>query len=322
LIVMACGGVFPLPREVSRMAQSFGARMRERREKEQVSLIAIAEQTKIKLSLLDALERDDVTHWPSGIFRRAFIRAYAHAIGLEPDIVVREFLELYPDPVETVTPIPAFEATATNTPERPAPLRVRFLVGSAVDAVSRTWQDLGRKRRMAPADVPASTPGEAMAQPPPFKPDLLAAAHLCTELGRVFERRDAAPLLQRAARLLDAVGLIVWAWDQQGAELVPTLAHGYSDEVLAQLPQVRRDTDNATAAAFRSTQTCVVKSCAVESGALVVPLMTPGGCVGVFAVELQRGAEQLESVRALATIFAAQLAILIGTPRLPQAVNA
>jgi GAF domain-containing protein len=60
----------------------------------------------------------------------------------------------------------------------------------------------------------------------------------------------------------------------------------------------------------------------VESGALVVPLMTPGGCVGVFAVELQRGAEQLESVRALATIFAAQLAILIGTPRLPQAVNA
>jgi transcriptional regulator with XRE-family HTH domain len=319
---MACGGVFPLPREVSRMAQSFGARMRERREKQQVSLIAIAEQTKIKLSLLDALERDDVTHWPSGIFRRAFIRTYAHAIGLEPDIVVREFLELYPDPVETVTAMPALDAAATNTPERPAPLRVRFLVGSAVEAVSRTWQDLGRKHRVVPTGVTTSTPSEAVAQPPPFKPDLLAAAHLCTELGRVFERRDAAPLLQRAARLLDAVGLIVWAWDQQGAELVPTLAHGYSDEVLAQLPQVRRDADNATAAAFRSTQTCVVKSCAVESGALVVPLMTSGGCVGVFAVELQRGAEQLESVRALATIFAAQLAILIGTPRLPQAVNA
>jgi transcriptional regulator with XRE-family HTH domain len=319
---MACGGVFPVLREVSRMAQSFGARMRERREKQQVSLVAIAEQTKIKLSLLDALERDDVAHWPSGIFRRAFIRAYAHAIGLEPDIVVREFLELYPDPVETVTPMPAFEAAAGSTPERPAPLRVRFMVGSAVEAVSRTWQDLGRKRRPTPPDMAVTTPSETVAQAPPFKPDLLAAAHLCTELGRVFERRDAAPLLQRAACLLDAVGLIVWAWDQQGAELVPTLAHGYSNEVLAQLPQVRRDADNATAAAFRSTQTCVVRSCAVESGALVVPLMTPGGCVGVFAVELQRGAEQLESVRALATIFAAQLAILIGTPRLPQAVNA
>src|SRR6266571_1621198 len=80
------------------MSESFGARLRQQRERQQIALITIAEQTKIKLSLLDALERDDVSHWPAGIFRRAFIRAYAHAIGLEPDVVLREFLELYPDP--------------------------------------------------------------------------------------------------------------------------------------------------------------------------------------------------------------------------------
>src|SRR3982075_2643440 len=84
------------------MAESFGARLRQRREREQITLTSIAEQTKISLSLLEGLERDDVSHWPAGIFRRAFIRAYAHAIGLEPDVVVREFLELYPDPIETV----------------------------------------------------------------------------------------------------------------------------------------------------------------------------------------------------------------------------
>jgi len=39
-------------------------------------------------------------------------------------------------------------------------------------------------------------------------------------------------------------------------------------------------------------------------------------------VELQRGGEQHETVRALAMIFAAQLAILVGSARLPQAVNA
>jgi transcriptional regulator with XRE-family HTH domain len=319
------------------MGQSFGARMRERRERRQISLNAIAEQTKIKLSLLDALERDDVSHWPSGIFRRAFIRAYAHAIELEPDTVVREFLELYPDPVETVTPVPALEPAAIETPERPAPLRVKFLVGSAVDAMSRTWQDLGRKRRPLPADlaapatsgpvatpieIPAETPIESLQAPVLFAPDLLAAAHLCTELGRVYEWQDAAPLLERAACLLDAVGIIVWVWDPQGQELVPTLACGYSDEVLAQLPQVRRDADNATAAAFRSAQTCVVKSDGTLSGALVAPLMTPAGCVGVFAVELQRGGEQQETARALAMIFAAQLAILVGSARLAQAVNA
>ena len=63
------------------MPESLGARLRQRREREQIALTTIAEQTKIKLSLLEGLERDDVSHWPAGIFRRAFIRAYAHAIA-------------------------------------------------------------------------------------------------------------------------------------------------------------------------------------------------------------------------------------------------
>src|SRR4249919_931411 len=82
------------------LPESFGARLREQRERQQIALSTIAEQTKIKVSLLEALERDDVSHWPSGIFRRAFVRAYAHAIGLEPDVVLRDFLELYPEPAE------------------------------------------------------------------------------------------------------------------------------------------------------------------------------------------------------------------------------
>ena len=74
------------------MADSFGARLRQRREDQGIALLTIAEQTKIKLSLLQALERDDVSHWPPGIFRRAYIRAYAHAIGLDPDLIVVDFL--------------------------------------------------------------------------------------------------------------------------------------------------------------------------------------------------------------------------------------
>ena len=88
------------------------------------------------------------------------------------------------------------------------------------------------------------------------------------------------------------------------------MAHGYSDKVLAQLPRVSRDADNATAAAFRSVHTCVVNGSDSASGALVVPLMTPVGCVGVLAVELQHGSEQRGLVRALVTIVAAQLARL------------
>src|ERR1700681_387374 len=96
------------------MPESLGARLRQRREREQIALTTIAEQTKIKLSLLESLERDDVSHWPAGIFRRAFIRTYAHALDLDPDVVVREFLALYPDPIEAIEPGSALAAGANG----------------------------------------------------------------------------------------------------------------------------------------------------------------------------------------------------------------
>lgn len=81
-------------------AAAFGSRLRHERERRQISLDSIAENTKINRSLLEGLERDDVKRWPSGIFRRAFVRSYATAIGLDPDEVLREFQERFPDPEE------------------------------------------------------------------------------------------------------------------------------------------------------------------------------------------------------------------------------
>ena len=151
--------------------------------------------------------------------------------------------------------------------------------------------------------------GEA---PAASEPDLSAAASLCTEFGRLEDTRDAAPLLQELARLLDAVGLIVWVWDPQATALMPTLPCGYSDKVVAQLPHLPRDARNATAASFRSGLMSVVSGGDAASDALVVPLMAPAGCAGVLAIELPHGGAGRESVRALATIFAAQMARLIG----------
>jgi cytoskeletal protein RodZ len=84
---------------------TLGRRLRYERERRQINLRSIAESTKIGVPLLEGLERDDVSRWPSGIFRKSFIRAYAGAIGLDPESVVREFVETYPDPLEAeVTP--------------------------------------------------------------------------------------------------------------------------------------------------------------------------------------------------------------------------
>ena len=79
-------------------AVTFGPRLRQERERRQISLRTIADSTKISRSLLEALERDDVSRWPGGLFRRAFVRSYAAAIGLDPEETLREFNERFPDP--------------------------------------------------------------------------------------------------------------------------------------------------------------------------------------------------------------------------------
>jgi hypothetical protein len=339
------------------MPQGFGARLRQRREEQAIALSAIAEQTKIKLSLLEALERDDVSQWPSGIFRRAFIRAYAHAIGLNPDDVVREFLEVHPDPADA---LPAVEAIAARADEdrghAAPPTRLRFIMGSAIGSLARLRRVGGDDEIAAPeplrvqpqndltpptipdeepqpaaaaavdAAPPAAEPVQIEAPTPPVSPaeptaasqpsfrlDLAALAQLCTELGRVDNADDLRRLLRAAAGIVDATGLIVWLWDGIASELRPALAYGYSDRVLAQLPPVTPDAENATAAAFRSAQPRAIDGSDRHPGGLALPLLTPSGCGGVLAIELQPGREQMSDVRSAATIFAAMLTQLIGS---------
>ena len=95
------------------MSDSFGARLRYERERRQIALRSIAEGTKISAGLLEGLERDDVSRWPSGIFRKSFVRAYAEAIGLDPDPVVREFVERYPDPLEVDVVAPVTSSSSS-----------------------------------------------------------------------------------------------------------------------------------------------------------------------------------------------------------------
>jgi hypothetical protein len=77
---------------------AFGPRLRREREGRGITLESIAQSTKISIGLLAALERNDVSRWPAGIFRRAFLREYAAAIGLSSESTLSEFLRLFPEP--------------------------------------------------------------------------------------------------------------------------------------------------------------------------------------------------------------------------------
>ena len=103
---------------------SFGARMRFERERRKISIAEIAESTKILGALLDGLENDDVSRWPTGFYRRAFMRAYASAIGLDPDATLKEFAEQFPEPEDKPAGLPVERAAAKPDVAKTAPLRV------------------------------------------------------------------------------------------------------------------------------------------------------------------------------------------------------
>jgi cytoskeletal protein RodZ len=97
--------------------------MRHVREQRGVSLRQIAQSTKLSVGALEALERNDISRLPGGIFSRAFVRSYAAEIGADPEETVRDFLSQFPH-----------ESVAGAGPSAPAdgPSRGRRLVARAM----------------------------------------------------------------------------------------------------------------------------------------------------------------------------------------------
>jgi cytoskeleton protein RodZ len=74
----------------------FGRRLRDARERRGISLRQIANATKISVAVLEALERNDISRLPGGIFSRAFVRSYAIEVGLDPDETIQNFIAQFP----------------------------------------------------------------------------------------------------------------------------------------------------------------------------------------------------------------------------------
>jgi cytoskeleton protein RodZ len=74
-----------------------GERLRRAREARGIPLRQVSNVTRISMRALEAVERNDRTRLPGGIFTRAFVRAYATEVGLDPEATVRAFLAQDPD---------------------------------------------------------------------------------------------------------------------------------------------------------------------------------------------------------------------------------
>ncbi len=144
------------------------------------------------------------------------------------------------------------------------------------------------------------------------------AADVCVDLARLLDGRDLPALLSRTATAIGAKGVVLWVIDDARETLRPSLAHGYSERMMARLGTLTVGADNVTSVACRTLQPQVVPAASAEgSGAIAVPLIGTSGCVGVLAAEVSGSAAD-GSTLPLARVIAAQLAAVI-TP-LPTAV--
>ncbi len=89
----------------------FGMKMKRQREERGVTLRQIADATKLSEAALEALERNDISRLPGGIFSRAFVRSYATEVGLDPEQTVRDFLVQFPHDSVTVGSPQALQAS-------------------------------------------------------------------------------------------------------------------------------------------------------------------------------------------------------------------
>ena len=71
---------------------SIGEELKREREFREISLREISDATKINIRMLEAIEKDNFSSLPGGIFNRNFIRAYANFIGLDPEVIIRKYL--------------------------------------------------------------------------------------------------------------------------------------------------------------------------------------------------------------------------------------
>ncbi len=194
---------------------------------------------------------------------------------------------------------------------------------AAVDAESDTPRETSSTSlSTSPAGPPAAAPGSLLSlkaephEPAPLHPqtalsiNLQDVAQLCVDFARVVDGDDVPPLLERAAKVLRARGVVLWVTETSGRTLRPLLQHGYSDKVMQRLGPMAADADNVTSLAYRSRLPQVINASSLDGcGAIAVPILTPTSCIGVLSAEIKHARPDRETL-SVARVLAAQLAAL------------
>jgi cytoskeleton protein RodZ len=155
---------------------SVGERLRRARLDAGKTLDQVAADTKIQIWILEAIERDDFSRIPGGVFIRGYLTAVARAVGLNPSEVLTAYSpEFAPQPAPPPPALPPPDPNeVTRTPLWQYIVIVAMVLGAVVlwRNMTRTSHDIAAAPTSpAPVSAPPTTvPSPAVPPAPANQP--------------------------------------------------------------------------------------------------------------------------------------------------------
>ena len=147
----------------------FGSMLKAAREQRGVSLRHISSTTKITVAALEALERNDISRLPGGIFSRAFVRSYALQVGLDPDATIEKFITQFPELAMTAAHAAAEqqeEEEQHDSNQQTAATFLRLIAISVPVVAGLLYLGTVSRRSAEPSRTPEPAPAAATAPQP------------------------------------------------------------------------------------------------------------------------------------------------------------
>lgn len=168
--------------------ESFGAFLRRERELRGVSLDQIADETRILVANLKALEEDDRSRLPERVFVLGYIRAYAKAVGIDANEAVLRYDEY----LQSREPPPAMTLALPRRKSRTGHIAL-FAALLALGVAVIVCLKLALGPRDEKSDLAPS--GEEVAQPAAAAPEATPRSPRATESAADAEpaRGDSGP---------------------------------------------------------------------------------------------------------------------------------
>ena len=151
---------------------SLGEKLRQAREAKNMQLRDVADNTRIALNYLAAIENDDYSSLPGGVFNKGFVRSFAKVVGVNDQEALADYNELMarqaPVTLEEETPptsrkrdVYMDEPSGSPFLRIAAALVVLALVGAGIYFGLQYWQNRNNPVNVATTATPTPQPSPA-----------------------------------------------------------------------------------------------------------------------------------------------------------------